>query len=902
MFRVALLLAILANSATTEGAEPVDYLKQVKPILAARCAFCHGALKQEGSLRLDTAGLMRSGGDSGQAIVPGDSAASLLIHAVTGTGDVSQMPQEGDPLKPEEIDLLRRWIDQGAKAPEEKTPDDPRGHWAFQPPVRPQVPHLSASRDIRNWQTNPIDAFIAADHQSRGLEAMPAAEKEVLLRRVYLDLVGLPPTSDQLRAFLDDDSPGAYDKVVDQLLASPRYGERWGRHFMDVWRYSDWAGYRQEVRSSQPHIWRWRDWIVESLNADKPYDQMIREMLAADELAPTDADALRATGYLVRNWYKYNRNVWLQDTVDHTAKAFMGFTLACARCHDHMYDPVSQQEYFQFRAIFEPHNIRTDRVPGQADTAKDGLVRVFDADAAAKTYLFVRGNEAEPHKDQPLEAAAPAILGGKLTIEPVELPAEAYYPGLAEFVRHDLREAAQADVAKADVALSAARKAVAALEENSQGTKQHAAAQLAEKQLAAAIAQLDSLQARIMADEAHHASPPAANSDELANSACRLERQANLLKAEAELMQAESQLADAKSAPQQDDAKVKKAVAAAETAAKTAQKQYDEAVELSKKDVDGKYSPLTQVGPSTSTGRRAALARWITDRQHPLTARVAVNHVWLRHFGKALVPSVFDFGTNGQRPTHPELLDWLAVELMDSGWRLKRLHRLIVTSQTYRLASTADEQSANLAIDADNAYLWRMNSRRVEAEIVRDSVLAAAGELDLSVGGPEIDQSQGEISKRRSIYFRHAHEKQMPFLKLFDPPSVTECYRRDESVVPQQALALANSKLALEQSRVLAGKLVTQLAERSGDARGLNEHFVDAAFEQTLTRLPTPAERSECLKFLDQQADRLANAKQLTSFAESGQAKIQPAADPAQRARENLVHVLLNHHEFVTIR
>jgi hypothetical protein len=312
---------------------------------------------------------------------------------------------------------------------------------------------------------------------------------------------------------------------------------------------------------------------------------------------------------------------------------------------------------------------------------------------------------------------------------------------------------------------------------------------------------------------------------------------------------------------------------------------------------------LTPHSPSTSTGRRAALARWITDRDHPLTARVAVNHLWLRHFGKALVPSVFEFGVNGQRPSHPALLDWLAVELMDSGWRLKKLHRLMVTSQTYRLesASPADDK-ANLAIDPDNRYLWRMNARRMEAEIVRDAVLAVAGELDTTMGGPEIDQQQGETSKRRSIYFRHAHEKQMLFLKLFDPASVAECYRRDESVVPQQALALANSKLALEQSRVLAGKLVEQLGGQSGDDRNLNGRFIEAAFQQTLTRLPSDEERAECLDFLQQQTERLSSPTQLTSFSESGQTKIKAAADPTQRARENLVHVLLNHHEFVTIR
>src|SRR2546421_7297886 len=263
-------------------------------------------------------------------------------------------------------------------------------HWAFAPPVRPPVPEVKNT----GWVRNPVDAFVAAERERRGLTPRPEAPRHVLLRRVYLDLVGLPPTREELHAFLADTSPDAYEKVVDRLLASPRYSERWGRHWMDVWRYSDWAGYGAEVRESQPHVWQWRDWIVESLNGDKGYDRMVREMLAGDELAPADPATLRATGFLVRQYYKFNRNVVLDNTVEHTAKAFLGLTLNCARCHDHMYDPVAQKEYYSFRAIFEPCLARTDRVPGHLDTKELGLPRIYDATPDAPTYLFVRGNEA----------------------------------------------------------------------------------------------------------------------------------------------------------------------------------------------------------------------------------------------------------------------------------------------------------------------------------------------------------------------------------------------------------------------------------------------------------------------------------------------------------------------------
>ena len=235
------------------------------------------------------------------------------------------------------------------------------------------------------------------------------------MRRVYFDLIGLPPTPEELHAFLNDDSPNAYENVVDRLLASPRYGERWGRHWMDVWRYSDWAGWEGggQIRDSQPHIWRWRDWIIESLNEDKGYDRMLKEMLAADEIAPDDPSALRATGFLVRNYKMLSREKWLQDTVDHTFLAFQGVTVGCAKCHDHMYDPILQKEYYQIRAIFTPHQVRIDRIPGEADAKKDGLVRTFDADLATPTFLLIRGDDRTPDKT-PLPPGVPASLGGTL--------------------------------------------------------------------------------------------------------------------------------------------------------------------------------------------------------------------------------------------------------------------------------------------------------------------------------------------------------------------------------------------------------------------------------------------------------------------------------------------------------
>ncbi|MBP3955970.1 DUF1553 domain-containing protein [Gemmata sp. G18] len=572
----------------------------------------------------------------------------------------------------------------------------------FEPVKRPAVPKAGDG-----WGANPIDAFIADGHREHDLTPRPDAGKAALIRRVYFDLIGLPPTPAQVKAFEADSSKGAYEKVVDELLASPRYGERWGRHWMDVWRYSDWAGWSggNSVRDSQPHVWRWRDWIIESLNADLGYDQMIHQMLAGDEIAPADPKVLRATGYLARN-YKSSREKWMTDVVDHTFLAFQGLTIGCARCHDHFYDPIKQTEYYQVRAVFEPHNIRIDPLGSEKDTKKDGLARAFDADPNAPTYLYERGDERHPDKSRPILPGIPSALN-----EP--------FPAV--------------------------------------------------------------------------------------------------------------------------------------------------------KPVKGESGE--------STGRRRAFAHWLTDTKNPLTARVAVNHIWMRHFGQPIVPSVFDFGKNGRRPMHPALLDWLAAEFVEHKWSMKHLHKLIVTSRTYRQGSTPDAK--NLAADRDNVYFWRVPTHRLEAEAVRDQLLFVAGKLDLTTGGPDLDHNSGLTVYRRSLYFRHAHEKQMELLKLFDAAGVSECYQRRESIVPQQALALVNSPLSAEMARLVARQIETEAGTDP-------EKFVTAAFERVIGRAPTATERSECIAFMDAPVAR-------------GSEKEAPM-DAAERRRTGVVLALFNHHEFVTVR
>ena len=935
-----MLAACTAAASADDQPNAVDYVQDIKPLLARRCYSCHGALKQKNQLRLDTAALAVQGGSSGPAIVPGKSDESLLIDAVTGADGVKKMPPDGEPLAAPQIAKLRDWIDQGAKAPVEKTPQDPARHWSYQNPVRSPLPV------IRNqaWVRNPIDVFIAAEHERKGLTPSPPATKPVLLRRVYLDLIGLPPTRAEMQDFLADESSDAYEKVVHRLLDNPHYGERWGRHWMDVWRYSDWDGFGAEVRESQPHIWRWRDWIIESLNADKPYDSMIVEMLAGDEVSPDDPPTLRATGFLVRNWYRFNRNVWFDFTIEHTSKAFLGTTLNCARCHDHMYDPISQHDYYRFRAFFEAHEIRTDRVAGQPDLTKDGVARVYDANAASPTFLFIRGDEKQPDQEHPLAPALPRIFTrGDLPILALPLPATAYYPGFRPAIQDESLAQARSDFDKAHAtlkevgaklatakqtlaefaigtpaaAVSATASAPANASDLAKAVKEaNAARLLAEKTLATAGAALMWTRARLAADRANYATPPAANAQELSLIAGSTEHEHALRLSEQNLFVAEEKLTDARALPNPDDEKTKKAIADADAAMAAAVKARDTALEALGQPNEN-YARFGPVYPNTTTGRRLALARWIANRSNPLTARVAINHIWMRHFGSPLVPTVFDFGLNGRPPTHPTLLDWLAVELMSpnstlfdkgeaaasepSAWRMKHIHRLIVTSNAYRQQSSmALANEANRPIDPDNLYLWRMNLRRMEAEIIRDSTLSMAGQLDPKMAGPELDENAGMTLGRRSIYFRNSKEKKMTFLDLFDRPNVVECYRRSESVVPQQALAMANSPLSLAQSRLLAKTLSAEVgAEPKTEAQ---ERFVTIAFEQILSRPPSDAERAESLKFLADQAQRFADLKLLTPFTTGAPNAVPAAAEPHQRARENLVLVLLNHNDFLTIR
>lgn len=1079
---VRIIYMLVITVVFSQGQSVADgYLEDVKPVLKARCYACHGALKQESELRLDTAASIRNRADSPIVDVKQAELSELLVRVMSKDDDL-RMPPEGEPLKPAEIAAIRKWIADGAPAPEREEADsDPREHWSFQQPVKADLP---TGEGIATG--NPIDAFITAKHRELGLQSVGNVEKSLLLRRVYLDLIGLPPTGDELRAFLADESPGAWGRVVDRLLESPHYGERWGRHWMDVWRYTDWYGLGKQLRNSQKHIWHWRDWIIESLNEDKGYDRMVLEMLAGDELTPSDPKTLRATGFLARNYYLFNRTTWLDSTIEHTSKAFLGLTMNCAKCHDHKYDPLTHDDYYSMRAIFEPHQVRLDSVPGQIDLEQDGLPRVFDAHLETPTYLHLRGNEKDPDKSRVMPPAVPALLStDDFLVEPVALPVGSHSPTQRSFVLNDYLAAAQDEIETARKTVSASEAALQTAKasepaklipgkmflkddfdaanddvwEGGPGDWVYANGKVTQKQVGAsrrylrtrkehptdfeatlkfrtlggqrwksvglafdvvngrekmvymsavkpgsklqvavnpgsgsqyprdavvaravetgtpyelkisvksdlinvaidgshtlayrlklkreagrvdlvafdAIAEFNSLEIRelpaehrllepgqsgngdpellalqlavnkatlaaaelkpatlrtaLAADQAKLNSPDDEQSKRLIEEAATAARHHEVAVAELAIAKSLLELAGKLDAAKKKatEARLKKeqtALAKAQAGVKKPGTTYT-SIRASLKALEGpaeKPDSRDAPYPKSSTGRRTAFAKWIVDPRNPLPARVAVNHVWLRHFGQPLVDPVEDFGRRTKAPPMQELLDWLAVDFQENGWSMKHLHRLIVTSQAYqRSTGIRDADEATVKLDATNQYYWRRMPVRMESQIVRDSVLHLAGVLDAKMGGPT-ENPNNAAGRRRSMYFTQSRDARNAFVAMFDDADIQRCYRRTASIVPQQALAMANSRLTLEMSRLLSDRIVEQSPAPAND----DTAFVRNSFELLLARQPTDVELAECQATLTQLAVAL---------------KDQSDADV--RGRAALVHALLNHNDFVTIR
>ena len=670
---VALLLGALPRRAVSAEPTP-DFETEVAPILVKRCLECHNARDANGQLVLTTAEHLARGGDGGEVVVPGEPAASPLLTRVQSGEMPPPRRGQSQKLPAGEQEILKRWIASGAKWPAGRTLDlfeattDVRGgrdFWSLRPVTKTEIPPGDLS---------PIDAFIRDRLNRAGLLPAPPADRRTLIRRVFNDLIGLPPTHAEIEAFAADPDPQAYEKLVDSLLSRPQFGERWARLWLDVVRFAETCGYERD--QVKPFAWKYRDWVVQAFNTDKPWDRFVLEQLAGDELPDRTPETVIATGFLrLGTWndepndpqeYKYER---LEDLVHATSSAFLAFSVKCARCHDHKFDPISQEDYYRFANAFWPGAIepRDSKLLGGPTPEELGEAEVLGWTDIRRTppplHLFRKGDPKQP-------------LG---VVEPGQL---SMLPELA-----DIRESAEESV--------------------------------------------------------------------------------------------------------------------------------------------------------PTTRRRLQLARWMVDRRNPLTSRVVINRLWQHHFGHGLVTSPNDFGFNGARPTHPELLDWLAADLVEGGWTLKRMHRQMVLSQTYQQSSLHPRQDENARRDALNSLWWRAERRRRDAEGLRDAMLAVDGTLAHAVGGPSFKPSiapealEGLSRKsgawqaspksdqnRRSLYIFTQRSLLPPLMTVFDFSDTTlPCAQRDVTTVAPQALALLNNEFVHERSQSLARRVAVLGGDRSAQVR-----------------------------------------------------------------------------------
>ncbi len=835
--RIALVVLVLAVVSSRGADAPLTFEKDVRPIFKQHCFLCHGEEpKPKGDLDLRTVKMMLKGGIEGAELVPGKPAESRLWKRV----EADEMPEGHKKVSPAQKAILKKWIEQGAKTarPEPDNPNDAKftdeelRHWAWQPVAKVAVP------DTKFAVEHPIDKFLAVKLAEKGIAKFSAeADRRTLVRRASFDLTGLPPTPKEVDDFLGDTSANAYDKLLDRLLATPQYGERWGRHWLDVAGYAETDG-NPGHDIDRPHAWRYRDYVVRSFNADKPYSQFLREQLAGDGLAaepykfddPETLDRLAATGFLrmapdttQTTDTIIERNRATADSFRVATTAFLGLTVGCAQCHDHKYDPISAEDYYRLRAVFDPAfdlaawKKPSDRlvdvtpkavleriaVVEKQVKAKDDALNA-EKDAAAKV-VFDRevGRVSEVDREAAIEAVT--AVEAKRTPDQVALLKK--YPNVKPtgfirgfFVEYDKK-----------------------------------------------------LHAKFKADEA-----------EIAKLREGIPPKHYLMIA-----------SDSPAAPlskihfRGDPEQPTKAVTA------------------------GELSVLSRTKSVTvpASGRRLIYAEWLTSGEHPLTARVMVNRIWMHHFGKGIVGTPSDFGLNGDRPTHPVLLDWLAAEFVARGWKIKALHKLLMTSAAYKQAAKRTPELDKL--DPDNRLLGRMNLRRLDAESVRDAVLAASGKLKLDVGGPSIPvaedgegkvvfgkrkmneglyagiESIGDAANRRSVYVQSRRALPLAMLEAFDLPVMTpNCDARRSSTVAPQSLFLLNDEFVVKQAEEMAARLVRESPD--ADARIKLAHRLLFAAE------PTSGELKTCRTFFETQAkvfrtagDKTPEAKALASLCQT---------------------------------
>jgi Protein of unknown function (DUF1553)/Protein of unknown function (DUF1549)/Planctomycete cytochrome C len=848
-----LLIAPRNTRAADEGPDATKlefFEKKVRPVLAENCFKCHGPLKQKGGLRLDSLTSMMKGGDSGPAVSPGKPEASRLIEAI-GYVEDPQMPPSGK-LKENEISVLTQWVRMGTPWPAEardvhatiapapaSVAQSKEPHWAFQP-VKSVAPPSVANAA---WPKSPIDAFVLAKLEQKGLRPVSPADKRTLIRRATFDLIGLPPSVEDVEAFLSDDSADAFAHVVDRLLASPHYGERWGRHWLDVARYGEDQAHTFESRK-YPNGFRYRDWVVKAFNEDMPYDRFITEQIAGDLLEGADRDdRLAALGFFALGPVYYGKAVLdeLDDRVDTLTRGFLGLTVACARCHDHKFDPIPTKDYYALAGIFSntaykeypqaPPEVVAKYDQAQAeikaktsamDAFLDGesvrLAEAMTADTAR--YMVATWTLANKRKANPDVTVAEVAKQDHLRdfvlekwfnyLFPKGKAKDAERPHLARWQKVIGAQDASIDLSSDDAARAEVQKAaesfqsfVCSLQKLRDAISEHKAARdanaVADGQAAPAVAlALDEASANVLKELVSSTGLFAVPKAQVAKLLTDEPKKRHTA------LQAELERAK-KDAP----AKYPVIHSLAEGPSITNMKVHirGNAAMLGEEAPRRFLSVLSaENAPSFSQGSgRLELASAIASKDNPLTARVMVNRIWEHHFGRGLVGTPSNFGSLGERPSHPELLDFLASRFVALGWSIKSLHREILLSSTYQLSSADDE--SNRQVDPDNRFLWHMNRRRLEVEAWRDAMLAVAGKLDLSLGGPSIDLTKPENNRRTFYAFISRHSLD-GLLRLFDfpDPNITSD-KRAVTTVPLQQLFVLNSDFMERQAKALATRL-----------------------------------------------------------------------------------------------
>jgi mono/diheme cytochrome c family protein len=753
---------------------------KIRPLLVENCFKCHGPEKHKGDLRLDSLAGALTGGASGPAIVPMHPEKSLLIKAVNQDDPELKMPENGKLAKEQIADLVR-WVKMGAPWPagdkatisakkgEMQVTEKDKSHWAFRPIVRPPVPTVRQQA----WVKNPIDAFILAKLQQHGLTPNPTASKHELVRRLYFDLTGLPPTPKEVEDYVNDPSPKAWEALVDRLLDSPGYGEQWARHWLDLVRYAETNSYERD--GVKPHVWRYRDYVIRAMNDDKPFDRFLLEQLAGDELPDPSADALIATGY-------YRLGIWddepsdpvgarydgLDDIVATTSQVFLGLTVDCARCHDHKIDPIPQKDYYRLLAFF--HNINHYKNGGPTDE-----VPLFSTASARQEY---------ERAVKELEDKRKAVQDSVVDIE------------------KEFRAKYTKDVGKKDLG-----KLIAAEGQGILGT-------------------------------------------EKVQQYSKLQKQVTALKKKT--VPADFCLGVTEAGATAPDTFVLIRGNAANKGA-LVEPGFPQVLTAKLPEIP------TPSGGARTSGRRLALANWLISKDNPLTARVAVNRLWQFHFGRGIVRSPNNFGTQGDKPTHPELLDWLASEFVDRGWSMKAIHRMILTSNAYQMSSKGN--TAALAADPQNDLHWRFDMRRLSAEEIRDAMLEISGSLNRKMYGagiyPEMPKevlrgqsmpgkgwgkSSPQEQARRSIYVHVKRSLLLPILELFDLAETDRSNPvRFSSTQPTQALLMLNSDFANSQADIFAARIKREAGDKPEDQ-------VKLALSLATSRTPTTGEVARCMR------------------------------------------------------